>query len=195
MPAATRCSSRAANWDTGAAQHRLDVDNLALALRRRGTGWQLDVPQLRLSTDGGRPQGTLSALWLPENTEFMGPAQNEELRVRATNLQLERLSALLPTFSFLSPDVLDRWNDLQPQGTMEALALDIPLNQPEKSRFRALWRDVSWQRWELLPGVNHFSGALSGGVENGRLTLGLAGSTLPYGDMFRAPLEVSSARG
>ena len=60
---------------------------------------------------------------------------------------------------------------------MEALALDIPLNQPEKSRFQALWRDVSWQRWELLPGVNHFSGALSGGVENGRLTLRLAGST------------------
>ncbi|WP_284144498.1 YhdP family protein, partial [Serratia marcescens] len=93
------------------------------------------------------------------------------------------------------PDVLDRWNDLQPQGKMEALALDIPLKQPEKSRFQALWRDVSWQRWELLPGVNHFSGALSGGVENGRLTLGLAGSTLPYGDMFRAPLEISSARG
>ncbi|MEX0634212.1 hypothetical protein M8494_28765 [Serratia ureilytica] len=45
----------------------------------------------------------------------------EELRVRARlNLQLERLSALLPTFSF-SPDVLDRWNDLQPAGTMEAL--------------------------------------------------------------------------
>ncbi|USQ49222.1 hypothetical protein NFX37_24990 [Serratia marcescens] len=126
----------AANWDIGAAQHRLDVDNLALSLRRQGTGWQLDVPQLRLSTDGQAwPQGTLSALWLPENTEFMGPAQNEELRVRATNLQLERLSALLPTFSFLSPDVLDRWNDLQPQGTMEALALDIPLKQPEKEPF------------------------------------------------------------
>lgn len=115
--------------------------------------------------------------------------------MRATNIQLERLSALLPTFSFLSPDVLDRWNDLQPQGKLEALALDIPLKQPEKSRFQALWRDVSWQRWELLPGVNHFSGALSGGVENGRLTLGLTDSTLPYGDMFRAPLEVSSARG
>ena len=41
---------------------------------------------------------------------------------------------------------------------MEALALDIPLNQPEKSRFQALWRDVSWQRWELLPGVNHSPG-------------------------------------
>lgn len=32
-------------------------------------------------------------------------------------------------------------------------------------------------------------------MENGRLTLGLTDSTLPYGDMFRAPLEISSARG
>lgn len=186
----------AANWGEGAAQHRLDVDNLALSARRQGTGWQIDVPQLRLSTDGQAwPQGMLSALWLPENTEFMGPGQNEELRVRATDIQLERLSALLPTFSFLSPALLERWNDLQPQGKLEALALDIPLKQPEKTRFQALWQDVSWQRWQLLPGVDRFSGALSGGVEDGRLTLGLDGSTLPYGDMFRAPLEVSSARG
>ena len=57
---ATRCSSRGGHWDTGAAQHRLDVDNLALSLRRQGTGWELDVPQLRLSTDGQAwPQGTL----------------------------------------------------------------------------------------------------------------------------------------
>ncbi|CAI1126550.1 Uncharacterized protein involved in outer membrane biogenesis [Serratia entomophila] len=186
----------AANWGTGAGQHRLDVDDLALSMQRQGTGWQIDVPQLRLSTDGQAwPQGAISALWLPENTEFMGPGQNEELRVRATDIQLERLSALLPTFSFLSPEVLDRWSDLRPQGQLAALALDIPLKQPEKTRFQALWRDVSWQRWKLLPGVDHFSGALSGGVEDGRLTLGLNNSTLPYGEMFRAPLEISSARG
>ncbi|CAI1091676.1 Uncharacterized protein involved in outer membrane biogenesis [Serratia quinivorans] len=186
----------AANWIVGKQQHRLDVDNLALTLSRQGTGWQVEVPQLNLATDGQAwPQGKLSGLWLPENTEFMGPGQTEELRVRATNIQLERLSALLPTFSFLSPDVLERWNDLQPQGKVNALALDIPLKQPEKTRFQARWQDVSWQPWKLLPGINHFSGALSGGVENGRLQLDLNDSTLPYGDMFRAPLEVSSARG
>ncbi|ANJ93939.1 AsmA2 domain-containing protein YhdP [Serratia plymuthica] len=186
----------AANWRVGTEQHRLDVDNQALALSRQGNGWQVDVPQLSLQTDGKTwPQGRLSALWLPENTEFMGPGQNEELRVRATDIQLERLSALLPTFSFLSPDVLERWNDLQPKGKLDALALDIPLKQPEKTRFQARWQDVSWQHWKLLPGVNHFSGALSGGVENGRLQLDLDNSTLPYGDMFRAPLEISSARG
>lgn len=186
----------AANWVAGVEQHRLNVDNLALSMRRQGTGWQIDVPQLRLNTDGQAwPQGAISALWLPENTEFLGTGQNEELRVRATNIQLERLSALLPTFSFLSPALLGHWNDMRPQGRLTALALDIPLKQLEKTRFQALWRDVSWQRWKLLPGGDHFSGALSGGVEDGRLTLALNNSTLPYGDMFRAPLEINSVRG
>lgn len=183
-------------WSASNIPHQLDVDNLALALKREGNGWQVNVPQLNLKTDGQAwPPGTLAALWLPENDQFIGPNQNEELRIRVTGLQLERLGALLPTFSFLSPDVLDRWKDLQPQGKLRALALDIPLKQPEKSRFQALWQDLSWQHWKLLPGVDHFSGALSGGVEHGRLTLGLRDSTLPYGDMFRAPLEISRAQG
>lgn len=186
----------AANWTVAKQPHRLDVDNLSLALNRKGNGWQVDVPQLNLKTDGQAwPQGSLSGLWLPENDRFLGPEQSEELRIRASDIQLERLAALLPTFSFLSPDVLERWNDLQPQGKVNALALDIPLKQPEKTRFQARWHGVSWQPWKLLPGVNHFSGALSGGVENGRLTLDMQDSVLPYGDMFRAPLEIKRATG
>ncbi|VDZ56930.1 Uncharacterised protein [Serratia odorifera] len=147
----------AANWTVAKQPHRLDVDNLSLALNRKGNGWQVDVPQLNLKTDGQAwPQGSLSGLWLPENDRFLGPEQSEELRIRASDIQLERLAALLPTFSFLSPDVLERWNDLQPQGKVNALALDIPLKQPEKTRFQARWHGVSWQPWKLLPGVNHF---------------------------------------
>lgn len=182
-----------ANWGTGTKQHQLDVDNLVLSMRRQSTGWQIDVPQWRLSTDGQAwPQGALYALWLPEST---ASSQNAELRIRATDIQLERLSALLPTFSFLSPELLERWNDVQPQGKLTALALDIPVKQPEQTRFQALWQDVSWQPWKLLPGIDHFSGVLSGGVAEGHLTLSLNDSTLPYGDMFRAPLEISSAHG
>lgn len=99
--------------DTGTKQHQLDVDNLVLSMLRQSTGWQIDVPQWRLSTDGQAwPQGALYALWLPESTTS---SQNAELRIHATDIQLERLSALLPTFSFLSPELLERWNDVQPQ--------------------------------------------------------------------------------
>ncbi|ATA20354.1 uncharacterized protein (TIGR02099 family) [Gibbsiella quercinecans] len=185
-----------ASWQVGAQPHRLEVDNLALALSRQGKGWLLDVPQLKLATDGDSwPQGRLSALWLPEDTQLLGPDQPEELRLRASGITLERLTPLLPMFSFLSPDVLQRWDVMQPKGRLDALALDVPLKQPEKSRFQARWQDVSWQPWQRLPGVNHFAGALAGGVESGRLTIDLNNSTLPVGDMFRAPLEVSRASG
>ncbi|VTP67710.1 Uncharacterised protein [Serratia rubidaea] len=63
----------AARWTVGDEAHRLDVDNLALAVKRQGGGWQLDVPQLNIKTDGQAwPQGMLSGLWLPENSRFIG---------------------------------------------------------------------------------------------------------------------------
>ncbi len=40
----------------------------------------------------------------------------------------------------------------------------------------------------------HFSGVLSDVVAEGHLTPSLNDNTLPYGDMFRATLEISSAQ-
>lgn len=45
-------------------------------------------------------------------------------------------------------------------------------------------------------GTNLLSGSLAGfQLAEGHLTLSLNDSTLPYGDMFRAPLEISSTHG
>lgn len=185
-----------ATWSSEGQEHRLDVENLTLHGSRQGNGWQVDTQQLNLKTDGQAwPKGTLSALYLPENNTFLGPMQGEEIRLRGTQLQLERLGPLIPTFSFLTPELLERWQDLQPKGMIDTLALDIPLKQPDHTRFDATWHDVTWQRWKLLPGINHFSGALKGSVQRGQLTVNLQNSELPYGEMFRAPLEVSSALG
>ncbi|WP_145577300.1 AsmA2 domain-containing protein YhdP [Yersinia alsatica] len=185
-----------ANWTVGEQSHQLAVDNLVLEGRRQGNGWQIDAPELNLKTDGQAwPKGHLSALWLPENTQFIGPDQSQELRIRATNIQLERVGPLLPTLSLFTPELMKRWADLRPQGIVDALALDIPINQPQRTRFQAQWHNISWQHWDLLPGVNNFAGVLSGTAELGRLDINLKDSTLPYGEMFRAPLEVSQASG
>src|SRR5476651_486042 len=186
----------AATWTSEGQEHRLDVDNLTLHGSRQGSGWQVETQQLNLKTDGQAwPKGTLSALYLPENSEFLGPSQGEEIRLRATQLQLERLGPIIPTFSFLTPELLERWKDLQPEGMIDTLALDIPLKQPDHTRFDARWQDVSWQHWKLLPGINHFNGTVKGSVQRGQLSVNVQDSLLPYGDMFRAPLEVSSAQG
>lgn len=78
---------------------------------------------------------------------------------------------------------------MAPEGLLENLALDIPLQATEKTRFQANWKDISWKQWELLPGVENLSGTLSGSVENGRVTVDMAKAKMPYATVFHAPLE------
>lgn len=185
-----------ARWQGDKQPHQLTVDNVTAHVARFNGGWRVEVPQTNLVTDG-QPwsKGMLSLLWLPENPLLPGPDHNQEVRVRATNLQLERLDALIPLFSKLSPTLLENWRSLQPRGQLQALAVDIPVQQPEKSRFQASWNDLSWQHWELLPGMEHLSGSASGGVADGRLNFTLNNASLPYGSMFRAPLAIQQASG
>ncbi|WAT00320.1 AsmA2 domain-containing protein YhdP [Rouxiella chamberiensis] len=188
-------------WHNDDQPHRLDVDNLTLHGNRQGNGWQVGTPELNLKTDGEAwPKGGLTALYLPENgttanTQFLGPDQQEQLRLRGSNIQLERIGPLIPTISFMTPALLERWQDLKPSGTIDTLALDIPLKQPEQTRFNLKWHNLRWARWELLPGVNNFSGSLSGSVPRGQIKIDLQDSLLPFGEMFRSPLDISQASG
>ena len=183
-----------AHWQGDKRAHRLGVDNLTLHLARWRSGWTVSVPQNNLRTDGvAWPQGHVTLAWLPPSTS--GPEEAGELRVRATGLNLQRLEPLIPLFSRLSPQLLENWRTLQPQGQIDALALDIPLQQPERSRFQARWRNLSWQHWQLLPGAQHVSGKLSGSLPDGRLDISVNDAVMPYGTLFRAPLEVRQATG
>ena len=82
------------------------------------------------------------------------------------------------------------WLATQPSGKIDALALDIPLQATDKTRFQASWNDLAWKQWKLLPGAEHFSGKLEGSVENGRLTVDMHNAKMPYETVFRAPLEI-----
>ncbi len=187
-------SQGVARWQEGDREHRLDVANLALHLTRQGDGWQLDAPVLNISADGESwAPGALSLFWLPEKNQLFTPDRASEIRLRAKNLRLQQFTPFMPLVSFITPNLRARWQDLQPQGTLSTLALDIPLNNPEQIRFQSDWRDLSWQQWQLLPGADHVAGSVAGSLATGRLNLALANSTLPYKDMFRAPLEVQGA--
>ncbi|AUG98487.1 TIGR02099 family protein [Prodigiosinella confusarubida] len=185
-----------ASWREGENAHRLSIDNMTVHVSRRKNGWQVEVPALTMSTDGVLwSKGRLSALWLPKSDAMLGPDHQSELRIRASNLDLERFSPLLPLLATATPTLEQRWLALQPKGRLTALALDIPLLQPEKTRFQVKWQDVSWQNWQLIPGVNHFSGSASGSIARGQVGLSLKQSVLPYPNMFRAPLEIGQASG
>ncbi|EOY7769019.1 AsmA2 domain-containing protein YhdP [Escherichia coli] len=176
--------------------HTLSVDNLTAHITRENPGWQFSIPDTRITMDGKPwPSGALTLAWVPE--QDVGGKDNkrsDELRIRASNLELAGLEGIRPLAAKLSPALGDVWRSTQPSGKINTLALDIPLQAADKTRFQASWSDLAWKQWKLLPGAEHFSGTLSGSVENGLLTASMKQAKMPYETVFRAPLEIADGQ-
>ena len=100
----------------------------------------------------------------------------------------------MPTFSFLTNDIVKARQEREPSGLIRDFALDIT-PPPRKPRTGCFRQDVSWKAREELPSVSHFSGVLRGGQARGILRFALDDSVLDYRPMFTAPLAVSESRG
>ena len=182
-----------ASWQGDKQTHRLAVDNLTAHVTKEGDGWQLDIPSTRISLDDKPwPKGALTLAWFPgQRVAGNADQRSDELRVRASHLELSGLDALLPLAQKIAPRLNEVWNIMQPAGRIDALALDIPLQATDKTRFKAWWSNLRWKQWKLLPGVEHFSGSVAGSMENGTLTGTVHDAVMPYESVFRAPLEIS----
>lgn len=185
-----------ASWLGEKETHTLSVDNLTAHITRENPGWQFSIPDTRITMDGKPwPSGALTLAWIPE--QDVGGKDNkrsDELRIRASNLELAGLEGIRPLAAKLSPALGDVWRSTQPSGKINTLALDTPLQAADKTRFQASWSDLAWKQWKLLPGAEHFSGTLSGSVENGLLTASMKQAKMPYETVFRAPLEIADGQ-
>jgi uncharacterized protein YhdP len=79
------------------------------------------------------PRGALALAWIPE--QDVGGTSNkrsDELRIRASNLDLAAVEGLRSMAAKLSPDLGEIWLATQPSGQIETLALDIPY-RPQKN--------------------------------------------------------------
>lgn len=181
-----------AAWKGDTQSHDMLVDNLTAHVTRQGDSWQFSIPDTRITMDGKAwPRGALTMAWVPE--QEVGGVNNkrsDELRIRASNLDLASLDGLRPIANRISTALGEVWEATQPSGQIDTLALDIPLQATEKTRFQASWKALSWKQWKLLPGAEHFGGKLEGSVENGRLTAEMNDAKMPYETVFRAPLEI-----
>ncbi|SQI19997.1 Uncharacterised protein [Salmonella enterica subsp. arizonae] len=89
--------------------------------------------------------------WLPQqDVGGENHTRSDELRIRASNLELAGLEALRPLAAKLSPVLGEIWQATQPSGKIATLALDIPLQATEKTRFQASWKNLAWKQWKLF---------------------------------------------
>ncbi|WP_272517063.1 AsmA2 domain-containing protein YhdP [Providencia sp. PROV194] len=183
-----------ANWGAGELAQNLQVNDLLLRMKRQGNGWLFNIPELdTLKTNEFIwPRGSASVLYLPASKKYQ---DNDHWRIRAKDIELERLSEILPTFSFLTPEMVQDWQHRQPTGVVSEFALDITQNMPENVQINMDWQNVSWKKWKELPSVNHFSGVLIGGMQSGSATVSLQDSEVDYRDEFKAPFSIKTATG
>ncbi len=183
-----------ASWQGDNEVHHLSVDNLTAHLSHDKQSWAFYIPDTRIAIDDKPwPSGALAMAWIPAQDVGGDDRQrSDELRIRASNLALSGLSGLQPFADKLAPSLGELWRTTQPGGKINLLALDIPLQATEKTRFQAQWSDLAWKQWKLLPGAEHFSGSLNGSVEHGELRAHMAKALMPYAGVFRAPLEIAA---
>ncbi|MEI9750334.1 AsmA2 domain-containing protein YhdP [Moellerella wisconsensis] len=193
-----------ANWEMDHAAHNLQVNDLLLRMRRQGNGWLFDIPELdTVKTDEYIwPMGSLSVLYLPSSSKYK---HHDHWRIRAKNIQLERLSEILPTFSFLTPEMVQDWQHRQPMGLISSFAVDLTPDMPEHTQIDMDWHDVSWKKWKSLPSMNGFSGVLVGDKQRGVVSFSVADGEIDYQPMsdkpmsdkpmFAKPLNITKARG
>ena len=185
-----------ARWQADQDPHQLTVDNLTAHLFRSGNGWALSIPQTGLATDNVPwPAGSLSLYWQPEQDNLLRAAEASEIRLRATQLDLQRIAPLVPLMAPLAPEVAEQWRALQPEGNVDSLAIDFSLQHPQQSRFLASWHNLSWRAEKQLPAVSALAGKGSGSFDHGEISLSAGPQTLTVGDTFKAPLEMHAVSG
>lgn len=183
------------NWQNRNYTHQLKIDKQQIHFEHYINGWLIDLPDLNLSTDNEPwPNGQLSALWLPDDKNGTTKT-TEQLRIRAQNLQIERITPLLSLFSFLNPEALNTFLDFNPHGRLTHLGLDIPIEKLNDTQISAYWQDIGWKAWNALPGINHFNGNLNGNLAKGKLSIGLHDSLVDFPKMFREPIPIAQAAG
>ncbi|MCW2257724.1 uncharacterized protein (TIGR02099 family) [Providencia alcalifaciens] len=183
-----------ANWGEGALAQNLQVNDLLLRMRRQGEGWLFNIPELdTLKTNEYIwPDGSVSVLYLPSSMKYH---QKDHWRIRAKNIELERLSEVLPTFSFVTPEAVQEWEHRQPKGLLSLFSIDITPEQPDHTEIDMDWQGVSWKKWKQLPSVDNFTGVLVGNMQRGVLDASLENSEVDYEPGFKAPFQIKKAQG
>ncbi|EKT59610.1 AsmA2 domain-containing protein YhdP [Providencia burhodogranariea] len=183
-----------ANWGEGALAQNLQVNDLLLRMRRQGEGWLFNIPELNTlkTNEYIWPEGSVSVLYLPSSMKYN---QKDHWRIRAKNIELERLSEVLPTFSFVTPEAVQEWEHRQPKGLLSLFSLDITPEQTDHTEIDMDWQGVSWKKWKQLPSVDNFSGVLVGNMQRGVLNASLENSEVDYEPEFKAPFQIKKAQG
>ncbi len=163
-------------------RHELFVDSGILQLEPTENGWQVNAHSLNLMTDGNQ--------W-PE-LDFVVDWQPELWRLNISQLDIEAITPLVK-LAPNSQSTTKMLSTLSLGGLVEDIRVSMG-DELDSLQYSAQLNDGSMAQWELLPGLNHLSVSLSGGIDQAVAKVTLIDDVLPYGDVFQAPLNIKQGQ-
>lgn len=168
-------------WQEG-QRHELLIESGFFELMPKQQGLQVNAHSLKLRTDDTPwPDLDVAFDWQPEHW-----------RLNVSELDIE---AIIPLFK-LAPNSTETTQFLEKLavgGLIEDLRVSMG-QELQSLRYSAEITDGQMAQWELLPELHQLSAQISGRSEQAVAKLSLIDDTLPYGDVFQAPLVIKQGQ-
>ena len=166
------------SWQDKKKTHYLALESGIINLSPTHKGWQVSMHSLKVRTDEQLwPEFDAALDWAPESW-----------RLNVSQLDIGSVLPLARLFSD-SPETQSLLGQLQPRGNLE----DIRLSRGDSwdsLRYSARLTDGAIAQWQLLPEVHHLQASIQGSLDKADIQASLRDDTLPYGDVFQAPLVI-----
>ena len=166
-------------WLDGEQPHKLNVDDGVFKLQPDGDGLLIHSSNLALRTDDEEwPLSILSLSLQPESWSL--------------NSDQAAIERILPLLSLVpESEGINNWlTTVAPAGKVQDLRVSQSGQDP--LRYSASIEHFSMKQWELLPEIHKLNITLAGDLNSGAAKLNLVDDTLPYGDVFQAPLPIDN---
>lgn len=165
-------------WGEEGSSNELLLESGIVKLMPADKGWQVNAHSLQLRTnDTAWPDLDVALDWQPEGWTL--------------NLSQIDVETLLP-LAALMPDSQQSTkliHDLKPGGLLEDIRVSMG-KTIDSLRYSAQLTDGRIAQWYLLPEVHQLQAKISGSADIANIHATLIDDTLPYGDVFQAPLNI-----
>lgn len=168
-------------WQAG-KRHELFLESGVLELEPRKSGWQVNAYSLNLYTDDKAwPELDMAFDWQPD-----------AWRINVSQLDI---AAITPLVKLVPPS--NTTSEFLETLSLGGLVEDIRISAHggwENLHYSAELSQGSMSQWELLPEVHQLSASIAGNLQQAQAHVTLIDDTLPYGEVFQAPLNIKQGQ-
>ncbi|MDD9157365.1 YhdP family protein [Aliivibrio sp. S4TY2] len=167
------------NWIEDKQVHQASVEGGVFELQPDKQGWKVFASDVQIKHQ--------SSLWPKISGSFTW--QPEKWILNLIHIDLKSVLSLKTLLPASQDNITDLLTTLDPKGSINDIRVEF--DHTEGLSYSASIHAAGMQQWELLPGFHKLDVLIAGDAEKGEAKLSLVDDTLPYGDVFQAPLNIT----